>query len=315
MTQLSRFWSGTTTGDAGAYSDTLFADVLETFTLNAKQGSSNLAIGGVQDTGSSGSYALRVYQNSTPNLSVRVDKGIYWILGRYYESTAIETLNISANSSGNTRIDSVVLSVNYSAQTIRLGIVEGTPNASPVAPTLTQTQGTLYQYRLANVTVTNGTAQILDANIDNLSNSVKTYNVNSNDKFKVNVWTSHTNTNVTLTQNTNDIALGWTITFTPSGSKVFMFLEFASVYSYVSGVSTRHQAGYKVNSGSIVYIDQDTGTADGTWQNDNGSLLIVPSITVNAGVSNTITFYAKTGATGASYDFWHGRVVVMEQAN
>ena len=99
----------------------MFADVLETFTLNAKQGSSNLAIGGVQDTGSSGSYALRVYQNSTPNLSVRVDKGIYWILGRYYESTAIETLNISANSSGNTRIDSVVLSVNYSAQTIRLG--------------------------------------------------------------------------------------------------------------------------------------------------------------------------------------------------
>ena len=140
------------------------------------------------------------------------------------------------------------------------------------------------------------------------------YLYNRDDK-KVNVWTSHTNTNVTLTQNTNDIALGWTITFTPSGSKVFMFLEFASVYSYISGVSTYHQAGYKVNSGSIVYIDQDTGTTGGTYQNDGGSLLIVPSITVNAGVSNTITFYAKAGATGASYNFWHGRVVVMEQAN
>ena len=132
---------------------------------------------------------------------------------------------------------------------------------------------------------------------------------------KVNIWMSQTNTNVSLTQNTNDIALGWTITFTPTGSKVFMFLQFASVYSYISGVSTYHQAGYKVNSGSIVYIDQDTGTAGGAHQNDSGQLLIVPSITVNAGVSNTITFYAKTGATGGTYNFWHGRVVVIEQAN
>jgi len=311
MTQLSRFWSGTTTGDAGEYSDTLFADVLETFTLNAKQGSSNLAIGGVQDTGSSGSYALRVYQNSTPNLSVRVDKGIYWILGRYYESTAIETLNISANSSGNTRIDSVVLSVNYSAQTIRLGIVEGTPNASPVAPTLTQTQGTLYQYRLANVTVTNGTAQILDANIDNLSNFLKTYNVNSTDNL-VNVWTANTNTKVTLTNNTADQLVGLSITFTPSGSKVFFTYSYSSQYGTETG-TLYHQAGYKVNSGAITYIGEDAATS-GAGTNYMTTYHVL-GVTVTAGVSNTITMYMKTGAIGNSTSYYWGRILVMEQAN
>lgn len=295
MTQLSRFWSGTTTGDAGAYSDTLFADVLETFTLNAKQGSSNLAIGGVQDTGSSGSYALRVYQNSTPNLSVRVDKGIYWILGRYYESTAIETLNISANSSGNTRIDSVVLSVNYSAQTIRLGIVEGTPNATPVAPTLTQTQGTLYQYRLANVTVTNGTAQILDANIDNLSNSAKTYNVNSSDK-SVNIYSGNTNTNVTVGTSATDVLAGLVLTFTPVQDKVLLL-----VVAYMD--NSNLQMGYKVNSGAITYIVQDIDSTQ----------VYVDTPTVTAGSSNTITMYVKNSSSSAALRAV--RVVAIEMAN
>ena len=131
---------------------------------------------------------------------------------------------------------------------------------------------------------------------------------------KSNIWTANTNTNVNLSASTNDINLGWSITFTPSGDKVAMFLQFASVYTYVSGISTFHQAGYKVNSGSITYIDQDTGTTAGSFQNDGGSLLIVSNISVNVGVSNTITFYAKSGAT-QSQAFWHGRVMVMEQAN
>lgn len=309
MTQLSRFWSGTTTGDAGAYSDTLFADVLETFTLNAKQGSSNLAIGGVQDTGSSGSYALRVYQNSTPNLSVRVDKGIYWILGRYYESTAIETLNISTNSSGNTRIDSVVLSVNYSAQTIRLGIVEGTPNATPVAPTLTQTQGTLYQYRLANVTVTNGTSQILDANIDNLSNSAKTYNVNSS---AVNIYSANTNSSVTLSASTNDINIGLSITFTPIGTKVLLIVYYGAERGWDQAAIEQNQTtnlAYKLNTGAITYIVQDVYGA----YHANGVLYV--DLTVNAGVSNTITMYAKNTNATTAYNIHNGRLIVIEKAN
>lgn len=129
---------------------------------------------------------------------------------------------------------------------------------------------------------------------------------------KVNAWTANTNTNVTLTNNTADQLVGLSVTFTPSGSKVFFSYSYSSQYGYDGTIY--HQAGYKVNSGTITYIDQDAGTSHALT--NNMTTLYVLNVTVTAGVSNTITMYMKTtGTYGAPTTYYWGRILVMEQGN
>ena len=129
---------------------------------------------------------------------------------------------------------------------------------------------------------------------------------------KVNAWTANTNTNVTLTNNTADQLVGLSVTFTPSGSKVFFSYSYSSYYGFETG-SVYPQTGYKVNSGSITYVDQDAATS-GSGTNTMTTLYVL-GVTVTAGVSNTITMYMKTGAIGSSTTYYWGRILVMEQGN
>lgn len=170
MTEISRIWSGTSIGDAGPYSDADWRELWESVTKNALNSSFN-SIGYVAGTGSTTTSQPLKVTESTPNaLSVDVAVGIAWFFGAYYENDAVETLAISTNLSGNPRIDAVCLTMDWTAQEIRLEVVDGTPAGSPVAPTLTQTKGTLWQHKLAEVTVANGAISITNANIDQTFN-------------------------------------------------------------------------------------------------------------------------------------------------
>lgn len=84
---------------------------------------------------------------------VFVDSGQCLIRGHYYNSTDTETLTISAADLTNPRIDSVVLRLDPTANSVVLAVLAGTPNASPSAPALTQTDGGVYEIRIANVLV------------------------------------------------------------------------------------------------------------------------------------------------------------------
>lgn len=129
---------------------------------------------------------------------------------------------------------------------------------------------------------------------------------------KVNAWAANTNTNVTLSNNTADQLVGLSITFTPSGSKVFFTYSYSSQYGTETG-NVQQQAGYKVNSGAITYIGED---AANTYASTNHMTTYhVLGVTVTAGVSNTITMYMKTGAIGSSTSYYWGRILVMEQGN
>ena len=129
---------------------------------------------------------------------------------------------------------------------------------------------------------------------------------------KVNAWTANTNTNVTLTNNTADQLVGLSVTFTPSGSKVFFTYSYSSQSGYETG-TPYHQAGYKVNSGAITYIGEDAAIS-GAGSNYMTTYYVL-NVTVTAGVSNTITMYMKTGAIGSSTSYYWGRILVMEQGN
>jgi hypothetical protein len=75
------------------------------------------------------------------------------VRGHYYISTATETLTHATANPTNPRIDSVVLTLDPTVNSILLAIVQGTAAATPVAPTLTQTDGGVYQYKIADVAI------------------------------------------------------------------------------------------------------------------------------------------------------------------
>lgn len=107
---------------------------------------------------------LEPYADST-GLNVKVKSGQALIRGHYYQSTAVETLVVTTADATNPRIDIVVLELDPSANSITLKVTAGTPASSPVAPTVVQTDGGIYQLKLAEVAVAAGATTISAGNV------------------------------------------------------------------------------------------------------------------------------------------------------
>lgn len=86
-------------------------------------------------------------------LAVDVAAGEAMVRGHFYISTATESLSLTTADATNDRIDTIVLELDPTANSIVLAVVDGTPAGSPVAPTLTQTDAGIFQFPLANVLV------------------------------------------------------------------------------------------------------------------------------------------------------------------
>jgi hypothetical protein len=108
----------------------------------------NLGEGPVEGHG----FELEPYADST-GMNVKVKSGQALVRGHYYDSTGTETIIIPAADSTNPRIDRIVLRLDPTANSILLHRLAGTPNASPSAPALTQTDGAIYDLPLAQVYV------------------------------------------------------------------------------------------------------------------------------------------------------------------
>lgn len=98
-------------------------------------------------------------------MTVTVGAGRAMVRGHFYLSNATETLNIASASAVSPRIDTVVLRLNPTANSIVLAVVTGTASATPVAPTLTQTDTGTYEYPLANVFVAANATAIGSGNV------------------------------------------------------------------------------------------------------------------------------------------------------
>jgi hypothetical protein len=158
MTQTSAFWQGTSPGDAGAYSADTFNHVWEQL-LHA--GVANA--GPIIDSNTAAMFGLHVQATGPASTNVDVLAGAAMVDGSFYESTATETIAIPANGLANPRIDTVVLQKDWVLQTIRLALLAGTPAASPVPPTLTQTPGVLWEIPLADITCASGFVTITNS--------------------------------------------------------------------------------------------------------------------------------------------------------
>lgn len=94
---------------------------------------------------------------------VNVGTGNAYAAGVLATSTAVTAVTLAANTSGQSRIDYVVLNIDWTGTQTTGGTVTsvtGTPGSSPVAPNLIQTAGTRWQIPLARVSVPNGATQL-----------------------------------------------------------------------------------------------------------------------------------------------------------
>lgn len=162
MTEAGRPFDGIVTGDAGPYSSD---DWSKTWDGAFARGDGYPNAGAFLATGTPPNNGLRVQAQSPTAAAVDVLKGTALINGRWYTNTATEALTIAANAAGNPRIDTIVLRCDYSLQTIRLAVLQGTAAASPTPPALTQTDLTLWEIPLADIAVANGFTSIAQTDI------------------------------------------------------------------------------------------------------------------------------------------------------
>lgn len=162
MTQSGKPWNGTTVGDAGPYTakqwQELYQHIIGVGGLRAN-------VGVFLGSGTPPNEGLKVQAQNPVTTSIDVLSGAALVQGIAYINTATESFAIAANASGNGRIDTVVLRADYALQTLRLALVQGTPAASPVPPTLTQTANVLWEIPIADISAYNGFVSITNQEI------------------------------------------------------------------------------------------------------------------------------------------------------
>ncbi|WP_292485587.1 hypothetical protein [Methanohalobium sp.] len=108
---------------------------------------------------------LVVTENTTPDLSVLVSTGGSWVEGRYYQLySSPKNLSISSNSTGDPRIDRIVVRLDNSNNQVTSEVLEGTAAADPSPPSLTRND-TVWELSLAQVYVASGTSEITNSDI------------------------------------------------------------------------------------------------------------------------------------------------------
>lgn len=145
MAQTSFGWPGDSgaggVGDCGPYQANAFTDWLEKLLCSDSTTECVIPNSGNE---------LAVTGTATP---LSVNTGAAFVNGKPYNNSAAVSLAISTPV-GATRIDRVILRVDYALQTVRLALLPGAEGGA--APALTQTDGTTWEVSLAQVSITTG---------------------------------------------------------------------------------------------------------------------------------------------------------------
>lgn len=210
---------------------------------------------------------FKVQAQATPDMTAVVKVGRAHVKGASANSYPVRmdadsNVTFNANSSGNPRIDAVVLYIDLSASptsnannVAKLIVVQGTPAASPSAPTDGDIQTAIGSanpfLRLANVTVTNGATSITTGNITDVRVLITLKgNLKDSDLLNVKMRGSYQNHLVD--------ADGTTITFDMSESNSHIVT--------LAGNRTLAVSNVKTNSYFIIHLKQDgTGSRSTTW--------------------------------------------------
>lgn len=149
MTERSRPWDGTTTGDAteAPYdAATEFARILRALLPAAEQSAHK---GGVIN----GASGFNDYNATTGANLVTVQTGIAVNQGTWHESDANVAVTIPTPVTS-TRVDRIVLRKSWASQTVRITRIAGTEGAG--VPAMTQTFGTTWDVPMWQASITTG---------------------------------------------------------------------------------------------------------------------------------------------------------------
>lgn len=115
------------------------------------------------------STGLQVRASSSPDMKVSVSPGSGWINGYYITvpENSPEVLTVPTANPSLSRIDSVIMGLNYVKREIQLYIKPGAVSASPI-PVSLQRDNDLYELELAQISVAAGVASIVQANITDM---------------------------------------------------------------------------------------------------------------------------------------------------
>ena len=182
MTEKSWPWTGDVSlgavGDAGPYANTVWTTAWLSLAANRWDADAGI----VQGTpGSTGSNSLLVEADSPASASVFVERGLALVNGYMYQNiTTTVEVAISANASGNPRIDLIVLQLLVTGvQEVRIATLEGTPAGTPVPPGVTHTP-TTYEIPLAEIAVANGFSTITSSDITDRRHSSGAFGIVGN---------------------------------------------------------------------------------------------------------------------------------------
>lgn len=158
MTEISGPWNGIITGDSGPYSATDWQLIWQQAMAIGADNNRGVLAGVLNE--------LEVVATSPVSNQVEVSTGAALVQGIWYYNDTASAVSISANASGSTRIDVIVLEAVYASQTVRISKVQGTPGGG--VPSLTQTPGAVWQIPLAYVTAANGFVTLAQSTITDL---------------------------------------------------------------------------------------------------------------------------------------------------
>ena len=115
------------------------------------------------------STGMQVKASTNPDMHVSVQPGSGWVNGYYITvpDDSPEQLTVPTANPSLSRIDSVIMGLNYVQREIQLYIKSGAISASPSAVTL-QRDSNLYEMELAQITVSAGMASISQSSITDM---------------------------------------------------------------------------------------------------------------------------------------------------
>ncbi|MDD5435529.1 MAG: hypothetical protein PH343_08875, partial [Nitrospira sp.] len=149
MTFYSRFFGGPV-GEEPEYNQNEFAEIFKTILSDGVFELLNKLI---------------VTETDPVSLGVKVDTGWAHIQGFFCHNDEAMIKTLGAADPVNSRIDRIILRLDTVTDfKISCEVLEGTPAAEPVAPTLTQTSST-YEISLAQVLIGAGVTSVSNANI------------------------------------------------------------------------------------------------------------------------------------------------------
>lgn len=172
MTETSQVWDGILTGDAAAVAPYSAAEWAARQKLLQGQGTVFPNYGVLVGTGDGTYPALSVQAKSPATTQIEIEIGAALVAGYLYQNTTALSFTVGANASGNARIDTVILRVDFLGQTVRAAVKQGTPAASPVAPTMQQ-DTTYWEIPLGDVAVANGFGTLAQSTITQRQRGVR----------------------------------------------------------------------------------------------------------------------------------------------